>query len=326
MDVRKKAMEDLASKIQAQKKILTTLQSSHRWFVALLIKLFIVLEIIFGVWFWFHRQTVDVALKLQHASPIVLWPVLCWVFKRVIDGYYGMRVRREEAKQRDYFSQQTKMLEAIELDPVFQENMKLLKQFGKDVPTYHSQFEEKPAASGTQAQVRQRPPPPSTDGTIQSRSTATPQRQQQQKEEQRVASTIIRSGMIDSTATTPPTTPMKQHEYSQQVDRASTPVKTPATREYTQPVDRTSTPVSRTPSSARRDVHVKKEGGFVSWLVDSLVGEGIELSMPLDCGKCGTNNGLVSKEEAQKPFVCVKCQHVNVNGAVSQQLGGEKND
>lgn len=80
---------------------------------------------------------------------------------------------------------------------------------------------------------------------------------------------------------------------------------------YVQPVSKPP-PVLGRKHAVQSSPAVDHQGSFFSRLVDLLVGEGVQLSIPLDCS-CGVNNGLISKEDALQKgsFVCSSCQKDN---------------
>jgi hypothetical protein len=70
-----------------------------------------------------------VLLQLRDASYLFIWPLVCFVLKKVLDSYYGTRVRKGEAYLRDLFDQQVKALKAIEEDPAFKRQIELLQKY-----------------------------------------------------------------------------------------------------------------------------------------------------------------------------------------------------
>ncbi len=321
---RKRAMESAQIQIKDVDRRLVGYKGTHRWIVWTLLKVFVVLELLLGMWYWLHTKPADFGCvrayngmvtvatrssditrsrrsKLVDAAPLLVWPVLVFAIKRLMDWFYGLRIRRDETKLRALYDEQRSLLKAIENDPVFQQNLELLKQFGKDVPNYRAPSlpSEDAAAQAVSQQpdVRRRPVVARAAGDAMVRKIPPP--------ESAVGSPargVRGSGQPESGATPVPSTPVVAREYTQ--------------------------PVARTPVAARRPVNVSgqnvvgRSGGMFGWLVDAVVGDGLELSVPLNCHKCGTNNGLVSRDEAEarQSFVCAACQELNVIGDAAQRV------
>ena len=108
--------------------------------------------------------------QIKNASPLLIWPLLCWIFRKVVDSYYGIWVRRDERYLSELYEQQIKHLKSIEDDPEFKRNMELLAKYGKHVPSYAAPVTpQKPAAQQTHAKQRSMPPDKAASTSIPSK-------------------------------------------------------------------------------------------------------------------------------------------------------------
>lgn len=248
LSIRKQAMGSVRSNISHCKDELQGHQSHHRWVVSMIVKVCLTLELIGLAVYWIASSSSSSWVMVV----CILWPLLCWMVKRIMDTYYQWRIRRGEQRLEAFYAQQKKLLNEIESDPDFKERVELLKQFGKELPGYRTIIEP---------EVHEPPPRPAPPKT--------------------------KEGIVHRTPAHPPSTPSV----------------------YVQPV------VKPPPTLGRKHVPPPSSSNSVfSHFIDILVGEGMQLSIPLDCLQCGANNGLISKEEAsgRSSFVCTSCKKENI--------------
>jgi hypothetical protein len=149
-----KILKELDEKILVQREALAGFVASHKWWVALLLKVFVPLEVVIIAWFWLRQRPVEVLLQLRDGLFVLVPPLVWFASKRVVDSWYTSRVRRDEARLRDLFDHQVRSLKSIEEDPVFRKKMDLLQKYGKNVPSYA--VPQTPLAATPQSQVKQR--------------------------------------------------------------------------------------------------------------------------------------------------------------------------
>jgi hypothetical protein len=118
---RKKAMLSVKENIEGSKKELNALKASHHWIVWTILKLLLSVEIgLIGYnWMVYDKNMEKMRFGLNVVLPLIGWPFICWVAKRVVDWYYRLRIRRGESRLEGYYGEQKKILKEIESDPEF---------------------------------------------------------------------------------------------------------------------------------------------------------------------------------------------------------------
>lgn len=316
-DDKEKELRELDVKIDTQKERLKGYVAHHSMISSVLWKVFALVEVALISWYWLRTRPVDVLSKVVDTSFLILWPFLCWGFKKIVDTYYEMRIRRDETYMRELFDQQVQKLKDIENDPDFRRKLDLLMKYGKNIPSYSVPLAKAPVQQAPAPKKPSQPqvPPPQPQQPPQQRVVASSQLPKPVKSvsEERRSEDIVKP--VKSVSEEVPLKQQQQQEEEEEEEddkktdqepvppRPSTP-KTPKT--YLQPV-------ARTPLSARPKpvVLTPSKMTFLQSLMDLVVGDTPKLSVALVCSKCKANNGLVPQDEVPDLFRCKVCDEDN---------------
>ncbi len=276
-----KILKELDEKIVVQRQALEGYISSHAFLRGWLLKVFVPVQVALAAWFYLRKRPAELLLQLRDAGYLLAWPAVCFMLKKGVDTYYGMRVRRDESKLRALFDQQVKELRSIEEDPAFKRQMELLQKYSRNVPDY----------TGPGSVVRQRPV---------AAANKTPQRaaeQQQQQQVVRQEQPKMEQGIAGQPATPVP---------ASSAVRAEAPIVAPSPKTpkmYTQPVGRLPPlPPVLTPA---------KSGGLFQTFLNVIVGDGPSLGAVMTCAHCKAHNGLEQQSNVPDVWACKVCGRDN---------------
>eukprot|EP01087_Luapelamoeba_hula_P010478 TRINITY_DN2777_c0_g1_i1.p1 TRINITY_DN2777_c0_g1~~TRINITY_DN2777_c0_g1_i1.p1 ORF type:complete len:497 (+),score=162.84 TRINITY_DN2777_c0_g1_i1:68-1558(+) len=329
-------LETLEADLLACKERKSGFVGRHRSAVSRLLIFFLLLEIGLGVWYYFHTKPTDLPTHLLHILPLVLVPIVCFLLKRAVTGFYNWRIQYTDERIQEILDQQRQKVHELKQITNFEIISRLIARFDPDAhitspnrqqpqqtparrppqQTPQTQRSQQPPSSQIRqpqqppsSQVRQpqqpQPQPPQTPFVP---PTPGPQQPQQPQHPQQPAPTPFR----------PPQTPMPATGGVPQTPSVGTAGKSSnnndtglrhrstqgAGRSYVMAVPRQNNPVP-SPVPARYDPSVKK--GLFDRAVDWIVGDGPAYSSPVHCAECNALHSYLPKGEVAPQFTCPVC-------------------
>ncbi|KAJ8924441.1 hypothetical protein NQ315_007238 [Exocentrus adspersus] len=256
-------------------------------FILLAVLVYVILA--FVLYIYYHRISTN--QRLICIIPLIGFPLIIWVIKRVLTWYYSRKIRKNEKKLVSLKDEKKKMLDNVMETETYKVAKKILDKFGdtakKPLPLTTSESTPVARASGALVPSVARP------------SSHTGLRQRN------VGMNSTLRGRLSLGA---PQSPYPTSQFAQFVSPMA-PNRSLAGFTSMMPSNRGPTP--GTPLPLPRSI-LPRDRSVLDKMVDYLVGDGPSNRYALICKQCNSHNGMSLKEEFEYlSFRCCYCSAFN---------------
>ncbi|XP_064644430.1 endoplasmic reticulum junction formation protein lunapark-B-like isoform X2 [Lineus longissimus] len=289
-------LEEIDKEMESLHKLRRQNLQSQKRVIGQLILWSIVIYVAIALLFYFCYFPKNWKERLIHTTPLLFFPLLIWLAKRVLHWYFVKRIAKNESLLQELRDKKKEILEDVKENETYKKAKEILEKFD---PESFKKLE-----------------PLTPPGTVPQKTPGTGLRQ---RSPQSVQGTANRPGPIGPTPRGPrpmgpgPITNQQSAMMAQSMQRNG-PGQGPRPVSSVYP--------SGPPPQLPRPI-LPRERGAVDKLVEYLVGDGPQNRYALICRYCSSHNGMALKEEFEyMSFKCCYC--FMLNPAKKQRLSAPR--
>jgi len=276
-----------------------TAQVNRRKFIAYLVYLFVLVELIIIAWYYIHKKPIPLGDKIKDGLPLVVPPLLGYILRAIITFYYTRRMKSDESRLISTRAKLKAKLDEHKKATQFESTQKLLTKYERLTQDEIPGSPGKPAAGGKKQAAggpqKRNPASPKASNAPPSPFPSTP-------------NSNVNPNTPTPNVNSTPSGAVRPSAPPQHANQSPFPAQSP----------------QRPPANNNFNNFRPERRSWMDKLVDFVVGGDPEHSIALICKNCKSHNGLIPPSEMQSiQFRCRFCNFFNSSGEATDPLQQE---